>query len=382
MGARTAAAAAVLAATAALVAGAAGADPDPGAAAASSASGARRGDAAMAQLSARRVLRRPRSGDQVVPTGVRRIGALASPTAGIDGRDERVAADVAVVDSGVDPGHRDLHVVGTVNCLESPFDADWHGTHVAGTIAALDNRHGVVGVAPGARIWSVRVFDQNGKTTLDALVCGLRWTVENAAMLDVVNLSASFAGWDDGECGPAPRHPIHAVICAGAAAGLTYVVSAGNGAEDAERSIPAAYEQVLTVSALADYDGRPGGRGSRGDLGWESGRDDHLATYSNFGPDVDLAAPGNAILSTIAENGVRSPFVAGSSTGRWRAYGTSSGTSFAAAHVTGAVALYRARHPAASPAEVREALLAGARPGPIPGDPDGAAEGVLNVAGW
>ncbi len=97
---------------------------------------------------------------QTLPTGVDRIDADQNPTTRIDGTDQGVDVDVAVLDTGSGP-HPDLNVVGGVNCTPGPdryADGNGHGTHVAGTIGALDNGIGVVGVAPGARIWSVRVF--------------------------------------------------------------------------------------------------------------------------------------------------------------------------------------------------------------------------------
>jgi subtilisin len=110
---------------------------------------------------------------QTVPTGIDRIFASSNGTIDIDGTDDfRVDVDVAVIDTGVDFQHPDLVVAGGVNCSGgSPFkkscssggdDDHYHGTHVAGTIAAIDNGIGVVGVAPGARIWAVKVLSSSG----------------------------------------------------------------------------------------------------------------------------------------------------------------------------------------------------------------------------
>jgi subtilisin len=93
---------------------------------------------------------------QTVPTGVQRIGTLANGTAKIDGVDDPMPIDIAVLDTGIDPSHPDLNVVGGFDCSGSGswVDRHGHGTHVAGIIGARDNSTGVVGVAPGARLWA------------------------------------------------------------------------------------------------------------------------------------------------------------------------------------------------------------------------------------
>jgi subtilisin len=153
---------------------------------------------------------------------------------------------------------------------------------------------------------------------------------------------------------------------------VTYVVAAGNEARDSAHFSPSAYDEVITVSALADSDGRPGGKG--GPPKCRADEDDTLAHFSNFGRDVDLIAPGVCILSTLP---VDSPIGGGSS-----GYGLLTGTSFAAPHVTGAAALYLARHPGAAPAAVRDALVAaGSRNWDDGDDPDGHKEALLDVRG-
>jgi subtilisin family serine protease len=93
------------------------------------------------------------------------------------------------------PGRVVLVVVNLV-CLPRrwccPPSFRGHATHVAGTIGAIDNERGVVGVAPGARIWGVDVFDQEGFTTLEALLCAADWVIAHADTIEVVNMSASF----------------------------------------------------------------------------------------------------------------------------------------------------------------------------------------------
>ena len=112
---------------------------------------------------------------QFITAEIRRVRATLSRTADIDGIDDRrVDADIAVLDGGVDPTHPDLNVVGGVDCAPGRGfdDRDGHGTFVAGQAAAIDNAIGVVGTAPGARIWAVRVATPDGVVTDSSLMCG------------------------------------------------------------------------------------------------------------------------------------------------------------------------------------------------------------------
>jgi subtilisin family serine protease len=123
---------------------------------------------------------------------------------------------------------------------------------------------------------------------------------------------------------------------------VTVVVAAGNDGSDSATQIPAAYREVISVSAIVDTDGKAGGAG----LPTFYGADDNFALFSNFGKSVSVAAPGVNIYSTFKNGG----------------YATLSGTSMAAPHVTGAAALYLFDHPAAGPAEVKAALTATGEP--------------------
>ncbi|MEI5011232.1 S8 family serine peptidase [Streptomyces sp. PmtA] len=280
---------------------------------------------------------------QSVPTGVDRAEADLSATAAIDGKDTRVNADVAVIDTGVDADHPDLNVyeAGGKNCwlpMLPPMDMHGHGTHVAGTIGALDNDTGVVGVAPGARIWPVQVLSPFGSGSTSNVICGIDYVTEHADEIEVANMSLGGSGKDDGNCGKSNNDAMHQAICNSVAKGVTYAVAAGNDHTDASGFVPAAYDEVITVSALADFDGKSGGLGS---ATCRSDRDDTFANFSNYGRDVDLIAPGVCIRSTFMNGG----------------YSTLSGTSMAAPHVAGGAALYRATHAGASPAEVKTALV-------------------------
>jgi subtilisin len=311
-----------------------------------------------------------RTAAQTVPTGINRVDADLSPTAAIDGADQRVNVDVAIIDTGIDLDHPDLNVytAGGRNCLAPmlpPEDLNGHGTHVAGTVGALDNATGVVGVAPGARVWPVKVLSDAGVGLTSHVVCGIDYVASQASQIEVANMSLGGAGEDDGNCGNRNGDAEHQAICRAVNAGVTFAVAAGNDSEDAASSSPAAYDEVITVSALADFNGQPGGGAAST---CRSDQDDTFANFSNFGPDVDLIAPGVCILSTSMLGG----------------YATLSGTSMASPHVAGGAALYKATNPTATPAQVKSALQsAGTLNWIWPSqDPDGIQERLLNVSSF
>ena len=274
--------------------------------------------------------------EQTVPTGIQRIFADANPDIGIDGNDNfRVDVGVAVIDTGVDFQHPDLNVVGGVTCTGNPVrakcvsggdDDHYHGTHVAGTIGAIDNDFGVVGVAPGARLWAVKVLDQNGSGYTSWIIAGIDWVAANADKIEVANMSLGGSGFNQAE---------YDAIQGAVNKGVAFAVAAGNSDADALNFSPSAFNNVLTVSALADFNGLPGGYAAptcRTDI------DDTLADFSNWGPAVDIAAPGVCILSTY-------PIEKGE-------YGTISGTSMASPHAAGALALLASANKPESAAEV------------------------------
>jgi subtilisin len=302
---------------------------------------------------------------QALPTGIDRIDGELSSTASGDGSGS-VDVDVAVIDTGIDPTHPELNVVGGINCStgNSYNDGHGHGTHVAGTIAARDNDIGVVGVAPGARLWAVRVLNNQGFGFTSDIICGVDWVTANASTIEVANMSLSGTGTEPPGSGCATGDAYHDAICSSVAAGVTYAVAAGNQRTDAATRRPAAYDEVMTISALADFDGKPGGRAAPT---CRTDEDDTFANFSNFGADVDLIGPGVCILSTWKGGG----------------YATISGTSMASPHAAGAAALYKSTHPAATPAQVKSALqAAGTANWNNADDPDGIKERLVNVSSF
>ena len=317
---------------------------------------------------------------QITPTGVDRIEAE------LDFTPVPVDAGVAVIDTGIDLDHPDLNVVYGVDCRRlnkktgdckiGGDDDNGHGSHVAGTVAAYNDANGVVGVAPGARLYAVKVLDRTGSGTLSGVIQGIDWVERNATAMGigVANLSLSGAGTDDTDGNPLgcsiTEDAEHQAFCRLIAKGVVVVVAAGNENSDAQYSTPSAFDEVITVSALADFDGQPGGLGS--DVfafsDCTEDVDDSFACFSNFGHDIDIMAPGVGIYSTYKDGG----------------YAESSGTSMAAPHVAGAAALLKASNPALTHQAVRDLLVDAGDPAPCDtpdgvcaDDPDGIQEPLL-----
>ena len=298
--------------------------------------------------------------DQSLPKGINRVDGDLSPTKSGDGTGS-VNSDIAILDTGIDTSHPDLLVykqVTFVSGTSSGNDDNGHGTMVAGVSAAKDNSQGVVGIAPGARLWAVKVLDRNGEGFGSDVIKGIDYVTDNEDEIDSVNLSFGGNGPDDA---------LHTAISKSVAAGITYAVAAGNEATNAKSIVPASFPEVIAVSAIADSDGKCGSQGPSTNYG----SDDTLASFSNYGSIIDLAAPGVSIQTT-------------SKGGSYRSFdGTSASTPF----VTGAAALYKSTHPGATPADIRNALTSsGSTPstvcdgkghGPFKGDRDSTHEPLL-----
>ena len=275
---------------------------------------------------------------QQLPTGIDRIETDRNPTVTTDGTGTGlVDIPVAVIDTGI-AAHPDLNLAGRVDCTVSsgggPFasyscvegegdDGNGHGTHVGGTIGAVDNGVGVVGVAPGTPLWSVKVCPTNSCPS-GAINAGIDWVAGKKADakagdpdgVDFAAANFSISSADSDNSCANPANATHAAICGLVGEGVSFVMAAGN---DNREKVP--YPVALSVSAIADFDGVAGGAG---EPTCRTDEDDTLASFSNYGEKVRIAAPGVCILSTWNDGG----------------YNTISGTSMAAPHVAGAVALY------------------------------------------
>jgi subtilisin family serine protease len=318
--------------------------------------------------------------DPQITTGFDRIDAdLALAINGIDD-DGCGEVDVAILDTGLHRTHADLNIDpnGIRFYSSGPFrvrsdtawdDGDGHGTHVAGIVGAIDNAIGVVGVAAGARLTAIKVLADDGSGYVSGIVAGLDWMVAQkdadgvTNRFEVANLSL----------GSTYSATFNAAVADAVRAGIVVVAAAGNEAQNVSNTSPGSEPLVITVSALADFDGIPGALYPRSvafQLCTVSG-DDIFACFSNFGSSVDICAPGVLIRSTWNDGG----------------YETISGTSQASPYVAGAAALYVARNgltrSEAGVADVRDALVmsgwGSADDAYFTGDTDGTAEPLLDV---
>jgi len=227
---------------------------------------------------------------QSIPWGISRVNG------GVSG----VGKTAWIIDSGIDLDHPDL----TVDLAKSrtflggtstPDDQNGHGTHVAGTIAAKNNTIGVVGVAAGATVVSVRVLDRRGSGSTSGVIAGVDYVAAEASSGDVANMSL----------GGGVSAALDAAVLA-ASGSCKFSLAAGNETDNANNHSPARVNgaNIYTISAMA--------------VG------DKWASYSNSGnPPVDYCAPGSSIYSTYKDGG----------------YATLSGTSMAAPHVAGILLL-------------------------------------------
>ena len=250
------------------------------------------------------------------------------------GRSKGGGIRVAILDTGI-AKNPDLRIAGGYNAINRklpPTDRNGHGTHVAGIAAALDNAKGIVGVGPRIKLYAVKVLDRNGEGYVSNIIEGLDWCIRNN--MQIVNMSFGFQG--DNEL-------FHQMIKKAHDKGIVLIASAGNsGSNQPQLDAPAKYNETIAVAA--------------------STIDNRIAEFSSRGSDVDVTAPGVNILSTYLNGG----------------YKRLSGTSMAAPHVTGCVALLLRLKHSLRPAAVKSLLQSTAQP--LPGfTPNDEGSGLVNV---
>jgi len=277
--------------------------------------------------------------NQIIPTGLSRIEGNDT---NLDFSNKNLT--IAIVDTGINL-HPDLNVVARKSCVPIyKLDDDYdHGTHVAGVAAAKNNSFGVIGAAPGAKIFSVKVGEIIGnKKYFDRITLKCAFDLINSTKgIDVVNLSVEDSGDAKVTYGLLAN-----VIKDIVKKNITIIGSAGNTEQNAQNVWPGMDPNIIKVGAISDSDGKCGGKGKELKYVFDghmvSDKDDSFAnSYSNYGNVVKLVAPGTNILSTNNTNG----------------YSVDTGTSFAAPYVAGAAAVYKANHPNATPSEVLNALI-------------------------
>jgi subtilisin len=324
---------------------------------------------------------------QATPAGVARIGAapgsLSQTGAGVG---------VAVVDTGIDRAHPDLAVAAACfTAYASCQDDNGHGTHVAGTIAARNNTIDVVGVAPAATLYGVKVLSGTGSGTDSAVMQGLDWIATSANLVSppirVVNMSLGRPGSLNDN--PALRRSVQALRDLG----ISVVVAAGNDPNlEVGEQVPATYPEVFAVASTTAQGGASACRWYPTAVAADTAS--YFTSDGAFVPDaasgggigVTVSAPGEdkediAKSCTLQSTGILSTRLGGGTT-------RMSGTSMAAPHVAGVVALMWERFGAIEPETARARLRLGARLGQAPLDSpsgaysfDGEREGILSAPG-
>ncbi|WP_010278505.1 S8 family peptidase [Paenibacillus senegalensis] len=254
-------------------------------------------------------------GDQLIPWGVRQIKAPAAWS-----RSAGLRVKIAVIDTGIDYLHPDLHrnVAGGINVVDRralPRDDNGHGTHIAGTIAAYSSKKGIIGVAPLASLYAVKAFDHNGTAYISDIVHGIDWCVRNR--IDIINMSFGMK---------THSKALEDAVRRAHDAGVIIVASSGNDGRSGRIDYPARFPQTIAVGA--------------------TNKNKKVAKFSNRGKRIDIYGPGEKIYSSWL-NGK---------------YNELSGTSMATSHVSGVIALLFAQRGRMSARLVKDFLKASASP--------------------
>jgi len=277
---------------------------------------------------------------ETIPDGVKQVNA---PAAWSTSRGKGIR--VAVLDTGIDFNHPDLKSnyvdgVSFVKGAPTPMDDHCHGTHCAGTIAAATNGAGVVGVAPEASLYAVKVLDKNASGLFSWSIAGIDWCIKNH--MHIVSMSLG--------CDTVPD-ALELICNAAWSKGLLIVAGAGNQEanpvppQQSNVDYPARYKNVVAVSSVD--------------------ANDMIAPNSGRGPEVDLCAPGVDVLSTLPNGN----------------YGKMSGTSVACPHVSGVAALTWGAHPSSDNERIWNLIASTADDLGIPGPDSKYGYGRVNAAG-
>ncbi|MCF2144713.1 MAG: S8 family serine peptidase [Candidatus Heimdallarchaeota archaeon] len=234
---------------------------------------------------------------------------------------------VAIIDTGIDYTHPDLDGVyaGGYDFVANdndPKDENGHGTHCAGIVAAEDNGEGVIGVAPKTSIYAIRALDAYGSGSVSNIVAGIDWCINNN--MDIISMSLGSSS---------PDSTLEDAVSRAYNAGIVVVAASGNDGKNAI-SYPAKYADAIAVGAIDS--------------------NHNLASFSNYGPEQEVVAPGVDIYSTMPTYTVtlNSWWYGGLS----KNYDQMSGTSMATPMVAGVCALILSANPNLSPGEVRNIL--------------------------
>lgn len=304
----------------------------------------------------------PGWGTQTNSAGLVRMGVDRFPIARINGvRKAPLDVDVAVIDTGIDP-HPDLNVYHSVSLGgASVKDHIGHGTRVAGVIGAMDNGFGISGVAPGVRLWNIKAMNDAGVTSWSHIASAMAYLLEFSNQVEVVNMTVGNSG------NVAPVGALRLGLQRLVNAGMVVVAAAGNDANDmagpdgvygnGDDEAPASIPLAMSVTAMDPYQDRMAPFSNFSQIArTDSAYTGVTNTVVSPGGAIDVAAPGVNILTTagVMNGGTNGGYV------------YASGTSFAAPHVAGLVALYIAANGRATNAagvyRIRQAIIDAALP--------------------